>query len=69
VADCRDRGKTLLSDISQESVKEIAQILERLSCENLSALVQGFSALINASEPYLENRDKAVGTASDNSAE
>ena len=60
-----DKGKAVLDNIRQESIKEISQILEVLSYEDLSALVRGFSALVKAAEPYLENRNKARGTAAD----
>ncbi len=55
-----DKGRALIDDIKQETIREIAQILETLSDEDLSALVQGFSAFIGAAEPYLENRTKSI---------
>jgi len=53
-----NKAKALLDNIKQQTIDNISQILETLSDEELSALVQGFSALTRAAKPYFENRNK-----------
>ena len=60
-----DKAKTLLDNIRRQTIDNSSQILEALSDEELSDLVQGFSALIRAVEPNFENRNKVTGITVD----
>ena len=60
-----DKAKALLDNMRQQTTDNMSQILETLSDEDLSALVQGFSALIKAAEPYFENQRKVMGITAD----
>ena len=51
-----DKGKALLANIKQKVIKEIHDVLKTLSDEELSALVQGLSALIRAAKIYLQSQ-------------
>lgn len=56
-----DRGKSLLDNIRQKNIEDIHNILKALSNEELTALVQGFSALTKAAEAYIESRNGVIG--------
>ena len=60
-----DKAEALLDNIRQQTIDNISQILETMNDEDLSALVQGFSALIKAAEPYFENQNKVMGITAD----
>jgi len=60
-----DKGRAILDNIRQQTNDNISQVLETLNEEDLSALVQGFSALIKATESYLANQDKTKETIAD----
>lgn len=55
-----DKGKGILENIRQKNIGEITQILESLSHEDLSSLVNGFSALLKAAEEYARTNRKVL---------
>lgn len=57
-----DKGKALLDSIREKSIDNTRQILMEMKAEDLSVLVQGFSALITAAETYSEGLRGAMET-------
>ena len=55
-----EEGKEILNSIRQENMKGLAQVLETMKEEDLSALVQGLTALFQAAQPFLEEKKKAT---------
>lgn len=53
-------GKKILNSIRQENIKDLSNVLESMRSEDLSALVQGLSALVNAALFYLEAKENPV---------
>jgi DNA-binding MarR family transcriptional regulator len=50
-----DKGNLLIDELRQKNVKAIQEILETMNDEDVSALVRGFSALLEAIELYLKS--------------
>lgn len=50
-----EKGEAILDNIRQEGIKGVSHILDTLSDDDMSALVQGLSALIEAAHTYLES--------------
>ena len=49
-----DKGRALIDSTRQQMSEKMSQILEMMSTEDLSALIQGFSGFMKAAESYDE---------------
>jgi DNA-binding MarR family transcriptional regulator len=55
-----EKGRALLDNIRQQISEDTSEILDTMNTDDLSALIQGLSALIEASELYLKKQHTAV---------